>query len=116
MMIMTMRMRLTITDGTHDENFETVAEAKVYETFNELVELNQVKMINFVSLSSAFGILENLSHLSFVKQLRSSFIFKNIAVPFHIQNIKVVFHFHYICWSSFLFHLPTGSVCRVCLL
>ena len=50
-----------MTDGTQDEHFETVAEAKVYEPFNELVELNQVKMINFVSLRSASGILENLS-------------------------------------------------------
>ena len=27
-----------VTDGTQDELFETVAEAKVYEPFNELVE------------------------------------------------------------------------------
>ena len=29
-----------MTDGTQDEHFEAVAEAKVYEPFNELVELN----------------------------------------------------------------------------
>ena len=46
-----------VTDGTHDVLFETVAEAKVYEPFTELVELNQVKMIHFVSLRSASGIL-----------------------------------------------------------
>ena len=34
---------------------------EVYEPFNELVELNQIKMINFVSLRSATWILENLS-------------------------------------------------------
>ena len=50
-----------MTDGTQDELFETVAEAKVYEPFNELMELKQVKMMNFVSLRSASGILENLS-------------------------------------------------------
>ena len=49
-----------MTDGTYDENFETVAEAKVDEPFNELVELNQVKMINFLSWRRASGILGNL--------------------------------------------------------
>ena len=50
-----------VTDGTQDELFETVAEAKVHEPFNELVELNHDKMINFVSLRSASGILESLT-------------------------------------------------------
>ena len=50
-----------MTDGSQDEHFETVAEAKVYEPFNELVELNHDKMINFVSLRSASGILVKLS-------------------------------------------------------
>ena len=39
------------TDGVQDELFETVAEAKVYQPFNELVELNQVNL-------SVSGILE----------------------------------------------------------
>ena len=50
-----------MTDVTRDKLFETVAEAKGYEPFNELVKMNQVKMINFVSLRSASGILELLS-------------------------------------------------------
>ena len=50
-----------MTDGTRDELFETVAEAKVFEPFNELVKMNQVKMINFVSLRSASEILGNIS-------------------------------------------------------
>ena len=29
-----------MTDGTQDKHFETVTEAKIYEPFNELVELN----------------------------------------------------------------------------
>ena len=50
-----------MTDGTQDELFETVAEGKVYEPFNELVELNEVKMIDLVSVRGASGILANLS-------------------------------------------------------
>ena len=57
---------LLLVEELHDDhNYENETDKEfdeVYESFNELVELNQVKMINFVSLRSASGILQHLSH------------------------------------------------------